>query len=100
MTKLPQRIAFLLMLIGAVSAQSFAQKDGKDTLACREWQGGTRDVHCEIKEQTLPTSGGVIKVDGRQNGGVALKGWERNEVLVRARVKTTSPSQATADALA
>src|SRR5256714_5011464 len=100
MTKLPKRIALLLILIGAVSAQSFAQKDGKDTLDCREWQSGTRAVHCEIKEQTLPASGGLIKVDGRQNGGVAIKGWERNEVLVRARVQTTAPSQAEADALA
>jgi hypothetical protein len=100
MNKLPQRIAFVLMLIGAVSAQAFAQKDGKDTLACRESQSGTRAGHCEIKEQTLPASGGVIKVDGRQNGGVGIKGWERNEVLVRARVQTTAPSQAEADALA
>src|SRR2546423_8429913 len=53
-------------------------------------------VHCEIKEQTLPASGGLIKVDGRQNGGVAIKGWERNEVLVRARVQTTALSQAEA----
>ena len=89
MTKLPQRIAFLLMLIGAVSAQAFAQKDGKDTFACREWQSGTRAGHCEIKEQPLPASGGVIKVDGRQNGGIAIKGWERNELLVRASTQMT-----------
>ena len=100
MTNFPLRIAFVLMLIGAVSAQAFAQKDGKDTLACRERQSGTRAAHCEIKEQTLSASGGLVKVDGRQNGGVAIKGWERNEVLVRARVQTTAPSQAEADALA
>src|SRR5688572_5387517 len=100
MNKLPQRIAFVLMLIGAVTTQTLAQKDGKDTLACREWQDGNRYNHCEIKEQSLPASGGVIKVDGRQNGGVSVKGWERNEVLVRARIQTTAPSQAEADALA
>jgi len=101
MTKLPQRIAFLLLLIGAVSAQAFAQKDGKDTLACREWQSdGSRANHCEIKEQTVSVSGGVIKVDGRQNGGVSVKGWERNEILVRARIQTTAPNQSEADSLA
>lgn len=100
MKKLPTRIAFVVMLIGAMSAQAFAQKDGKDTLTCREWQSGTRANHCEIKEQTLPASGGLIKVDGRQNGGVSVKGWDRNEVLVRARIQTTAPSQAEADALA
>jgi len=88
------------MLIGAMTAQAFAQKDGKDTLACREGQDGRRANHCEIKEQTLPASGGLIKVDGRQNGGVSVKGWERNEILVRARIQTTAPSQAEADALA
>lgn len=100
MNKLPRRIAFVLLLIGAVSAAALAQKDGKDTLACREDQGGTRADHCEIKEHTLPASGSLIKVDGRQNGGVSVKGWERNEVLVRARIQTTAPSQAEADAMA
>jgi len=89
------------MLIGAVSAQAFAQKDGKDTLACREWQSDdSRANHCEIKEQTMSASGGVIKVDGRQNGGVSVKGWERNEILVRARIQTTAPNQSEADSLA
>ncbi len=100
MNKLPQKIAFVLILIGAVSVQTLAQKDGKDTLACREWQEGTRASHCEIKEQTLPASGGVIRVDGRQNGGISVKGWERNEILVRARIQATAPSQTEADALA
>jgi len=100
MNKLPQRIAFVLMLVGVVTTQTLAQNDGKDTLACRESHGGTRASHCEIKEQTLPASGGLIKIDGRQNGGVSVKGWERNEVLVRARIQTTAPSQAEADGLA
>lgn len=100
MKKLPQKIAFVLMVLGVVSAPALAQKEGKDSLACREWQSGTRAVHCEIKEQTLPAAGGLIKVDGRQNGGVSVKGWERNEVLVRARIQTAAPSQAEADALA
>jgi hypothetical protein len=95
------KIAFVLMLIGAMGAQAFAQKDGKDSLACREWQSNdNRANHCEIKEQTAAASGGVIKVDGRPNGGVSVKGWERNEILVRARIQTNAPTQAEADALA
>ena len=99
MNKLSQRIALVTMLVGALTAQAFAQKDGKDSLACREWQNDSRANHCEIKEQTLSASG-VIKVDGRQNGGVSVKGWERNEVLVRSRIQTSAPTQAEADALA
>lgn len=100
MNKLPRRIAFAIMLVGALSAQVFAQKDGKNSFACREGHDGPRAVHCEIKEQTLPAAGGTIKIDGRQNGGVSVKGWERNEVLVRARIQATAPTQAEADALA
>jgi DUF4097 and DUF4098 domain-containing protein YvlB len=100
MKKLSQRIALGFLLIGALGAQAFAQKDGRDSLACRDWQNGTRANHCEIKEQTLPAAGGQIKVDGRQNGGVSIKGWEKSEVLVRSRIQTSAPSQAEADALA
>ncbi len=98
------RIAFVLMLVGTIGAQAFAQKagkDGKDSFVCREWQNdGDRKNHCEIKEQTVSATGGVIKVDGRQNGGVSVKGWDRNEILVRARIQTSAPTQPEADALA
>ena len=100
MNKVPQRIVFVLLVIAAVTTQALAQKDGKDSFACREWQGGKGANHCEIKEQTLPAAGGLIKVDGRQNGGISVKGWDKNEILVRARVQTRAPSQAEAVALA
>ena len=45
--------------------------------------------HCEIKEQTV-AAGGAITVDARKNGGVSVKGWDRNEVLVRARIQTAA----------
>lgn len=55
--------------------------------------------HCEIKEQTLAASG-AITVDGRQNGGIGVKGWDRHEILVRAKIETRAPTQAEADQLA
>jgi DUF4097 and DUF4098 domain-containing protein YvlB len=42
----------------------------------------------------------MITVDGKQNGGISIKGWERNEVLVRSRIQTQAPTQAEADQLA
>jgi len=72
----------------------------KGSMACRDdWHSDRLVSHCEIKEQTLPASG-AISVDGRQNGGVSVKGWDRNEVLVRARIQTAATTQAEADALA
>ena len=77
-----------------------AQKKSESSLECREWRGNDRlQSHCEIKEQTIPAAG-IITVDGKQNGGISIKGWERNEVLVRSRIQTQAPTQAEADQLA
>ena len=75
-------------------------KDG--SLSCRnENRYNDRLVgNCEMREQTLAPSGGTIAVDGRQNGGVSVKGWDQNQVLVRARVQTGAPTAAEAEALA
>jgi DUF4097 and DUF4098 domain-containing protein YvlB len=82
---------------GVVTAQ---KKSGEGSLRCRDSMSSDRlKVHCEIKEQTLP-AGGIINVDGRRNGGVAIKGWERNEVLVRSQIQTAAPTVGEADQLA
>lgn len=78
-----------------------AQKtDSQSSLQCRDSRNNERlRNHCEIKEQTLGATG-TVNVDGKQNGGVAIKGWERNEVLLRYRIQTQAPTQAEADQLA
>ena len=111
MKKWLRRAAFILMLTGMFSMLAFAQeesskdskdsKSSKDSLACRDdWHSEKLANHCEIKEQTLAASGSTITVDARQNGGVSVKGWERNEILVRARIQTAASSQDEADELA
>ena len=75
-------------------------KDG--SLTChneRSWDGDRLVGNCEIREQTLAPSGS-LSIDGRQNGGVSVKGWDQNQVLVRARVQTGAPTDAEAAALA
>ncbi|HEX3280430.1 MAG TPA: DUF4097 family beta strand repeat-containing protein [Pyrinomonadaceae bacterium] len=102
MNKWLRRSAFILTLTIVTALSAFASKDGdKDKgLVCRDdWQSDRLLSHCEIKEQTLPATGSV-SVDGRQNGGVSVKGWDRNEILARARIHTSAPTQAEADALA
>lgn len=61
--------------------------------------GGDGQRYCEMKEQSLPTSGGLIKVDGKRNGGVSVKGWDRNEILVRAQISAQAPTEDEARAL-
>src|SRR5262249_55771354 len=54
--------------------------------------------HCDIREQTLAPSGSLA-VDGRQNGGVSVKGWDQNQVLVRAQVITGAATESEAESL-
>jgi len=96
------RTVVLMFVIFSVAGVVTAQKKGESgSLRCRDsWSSTDRlKVHCEIKEQTVP-AGGVINVDGRRNGGVSIKGWNRNEVLVRSQIQTTAPTAAEADQLA
>ena len=82
--------------VGAVQAQ----KSTKGSMQCRDNNGDGRLAgHCEIKEQMLPASG-AISVDGKTNGGISIKGWDRHEILVRAKIETRAPTQAEADQLA
>ena len=54
--------------------------------------------HCEMREQTVPAIG-RLSVTSR-NGGVTVKGWLRNEVLVRARVEASADNEGAAANLA
>jgi DUF4097 and DUF4098 domain-containing protein YvlB len=85
----------------AVFAQKEKIKEKNGSLTCNQenWYNDRLVGNCEIREQTLAPSGGPIAVDGRQNGGVSVKGWDQNQVLVRARVQTGAPTAAEAQAL-
>jgi DUF4097 and DUF4098 domain-containing protein YvlB len=109
MTKSLRHLSFALVLLALAAAAVVAQdksdktkfdKKSDSSLECREYRDANRLFgHCEIKEQTLP-AGSAITVDGKQNGGISIKGWDRNEILVRAKVETRAPTQAEANVLA
>ncbi|HEX6718961.1 MAG TPA: hypothetical protein VF088_17770 [Pyrinomonadaceae bacterium] len=90
-------IAALLTFTGVAV---FAQRDNK-SLTCRDnsYYNDRLVGNCEIREQTLAPTGAPISIDGRQNGGVSVKGWDQNQILVRARVQTGAPTAAEAEAL-
>lgn len=83
---------------------AFAQtNNSRYTLTCRDrnnYFGDSRARHCEVKEQTIAASGETLNVDGMLNGGISIKGWERNEILVRYLIDTQAATQAEADSLA
>ena len=111
MTKSLRHLSFALAVLALAAAAVVAQdkdksdkskfdKKSESSLECREYRDTDRLFgHCEIKEQTLP-AGGAITVDGKQNGGISIKGWDRNEILVRAKVEARAPTQAEANVLA
>lgn len=98
------RSVLIVALVIFTGVAVFAQKEKvKDkSLTCNEnsWYNDRLVGNCEIREQTLALSGGTISIDGRQNGGVSVKGWDQNQVLVRARVQTGAPSAEEAKSLA
>lgn len=79
--------------------QERANRDGSLTCRQNNWYNDRLVGNCEIREQTLAPSG-ALAIDGRQNGGVSVKGWDQNQVLIRARVQTGAPTASEAEALA
>ncbi len=89
-----------IALICLFSTAAWAQKDERG-LSCdnnQRWNSD-RANHCVMREFTVAPSG-VINVDGRTNGGVSVKGWDRADVFVRAQVQTWANTDDEAKALA
>lgn len=95
------RGASMAALVAVTGLSVMAQQKG-GTLTCRDNSSynDRLEGNCEIREQMLAMSGSPIAIDGRQNGGISVKGWDQNQVLVRARVQTGAPTAAEAADLA
>jgi DUF4097 and DUF4098 domain-containing protein YvlB len=93
----------LALAIVTVSAQDKEKIKNKSGLNCNDsnnWSGNRLVSNCEVREQTLAPSGSTISIDGRQNGGVSVKGWDNGQVLIRAQVQTGAPNAGEAEQLA
>lgn len=64
-----------------------------------DWNDG-RTAVCEVRELPYPSSGRPIAIDGGDNGGMTVMGWDRKEVRVLYRVKARGDDEAAAKALA
>lgn len=81
-----------LLLAAPVAAQEAWSCDQD-----RDW-GGDRERACEVREVRMAALD-AIAVDGGQNGGVRVIGWDRNEILVQAKVTAWADRRADAQAL-
>lgn len=103
MKRLFRRSLVICLLLALGTASAMAQKEGKERggLQCNDnWDNGRLENHCEIQEQTMAATGGALAVDARKNGGISMKGWDKNEILVRARIQASAPTRAEAEQLA
>jgi len=90
-----------IVFLAALSTQAQMQDNQERRLNCdqeRRWRGDRSERHCEMKEQTVPATGRIV-VDGGQNGGVSVKGWLRNDVLIRAQMQGSAPTFSEARAM-
>ena len=90
----------LLAVLAAGPSQAAERRVAQDDQWCREdgnWRERAR--HCEVRETTLAASG-LISVDARPNGGIEVRGWDRNEVRLRVKIVATAAAEADARALA
>ena len=75
--------------LGGVAAPAEGQRRTAEQWLeeCRSgrWGSSDRERYCDVREQTIPARSSV-RVDGHDNGGIAVIGWDRNEILVRAKV--------------
>ncbi len=88
----PIRLAPLAVLAVAVALPAAppaaAQEWSVDNRAGACDRHGDSDSYCEVRTATIPADGGVVTVEGLHNGGISVRGWDGNEIRIRARVTT------------
>lgn len=91
----------MLCAVPALEAQQPATPGSADEWLDRCRRDGDRDDerHCEVREYTIAAPR-ELRVDGGPNGGVSVRGWDRRDVLIRAKVQARARSREDAQALA
>ena len=84
-------------LVGAGSAQTRGRETTRTgSLSCTDrYNDRDRATHCEMREETI---GGAnpLDIDAGRNGGIRVRGWDRGDVLVRARIEAQAETDADA----
>src|SRR3982750_406586 len=95
------RAAFAAALLGAactvaVSAQS-RNRAGSAGRGCDDHYNSDRPSYCGAREEaTAPGPSTPLDGDAGQNGGIRIRGWDRPEVHMTARVSASAGTEAEA----
>lgn len=91
---------FLLALALPVFGQFQNNTEAKLSCENQKNHGGDRQERsCEMRESRLPVTQ-RLDIDSAPNGGVSVRGWDKNEIFVRARVEASAESEAEAKSIA
>ena len=86
--------------VAAVSLPAQRSRDRDFGQSQEDWcREARRSDVCEVRDETL-SNVRVVDLDARGNGGVSVRGWDRPDVHVRARVVVYADSDAEAKQIA
>ncbi len=103
-TLLPAAVLVLTALPAAAQFRDRDESPSEWLADCRRnWSGWDRDRDrenaCEVRDTTIAARGGRITVDGGMNGGITVRGWDRNEIRVVAKMQAQARNAADANDL-
>jgi DUF4097 and DUF4098 domain-containing protein YvlB len=85
-----------LLLLTTLALPAAAQRTLTDDPWCTEREDAGEAVRaCEVREFTLAPRR-TLAVEAGDNGGISVEAWDRDEVLVRARIQAKGASSAEA----
>jgi len=99
------------MLVGIAAANTLGQdkfkvkeekisaKQGHEFCSNNNWSSDNKVSLSQLREANV-SAGGTLTVDGRQNGGISVRGEDRGDILIRACVQAWGSDENAAKALA
>ena len=91
--------SLLVLLTGSLPLLAFQNPVPKLACSDRGFHEDSLVSHCEMREQNLGAPRGAIQIDPGMNGGVSVNGWDRADILVRARIETAADTDSEARAM-
>jgi DUF4097 and DUF4098 domain-containing protein YvlB len=92
--------AVLLLWLAAVPAAAQSRTVQDDEWCNERWYGEhDRAQVCEVREHRLPARE-RLAIDGRANGGITVRAWNRDEIVIRAKVQAEADDEQDARAIA
>ncbi|HZU23478.1 MAG TPA: hypothetical protein VE998_11655 [Terriglobales bacterium] len=88
MNRISARLFLLAAMIFALALSASAQANATGAEQCPDGSnaqfGDDLETYSAVEQHTLPITVGSIFVHGAHNGGVSVRGWDRNEIQVTA----------------